>query len=276
MAIGLGTLLGASSVIGGVGNMASGLYGLSNSGSDVDLDWTDLKYDSKNVDEMSEEGIQASTETAQALLGMQDEYLGATMKGYGAYNAIMGNLVPGWSELKSQASKNTQQLLKGELPQDVSDNVMRTAAQKGIMARGSSNAMREAMGGYGSLSGRATLRDLGKTSWDAQQTGFSQMGNLWQLGDQSAQTISKNFNIANSGLVSLFQDATNWASLGQSERQSETNLDLANQYYSNMLKLKQAEIDTAQSTAQTSSLGSLFSGLGSTVLGGALLSGAFN
>ena len=78
--------------------------------------------------------------------------------------------IPGYDQLVQQASKNIGSALKGELPSDVSSQVMRSAAGRALA------------GGYaGAGVGRAlTARDLGLTSLQLQNQGLAQAQNFIQ------------------------------------------------------------------------------------------------
>lgn len=80
--------------------------------------------------------------------------------------ALLNKILPGYSDLVAQGSKNTMSLLRGELPQDVQDKVRRNSAFKAFS------------GGYGGsgMSKALTARDFGRTSLD-----------LMQVGENSAQ-----------------------------------------------------------------------------------------
>jgi len=76
-------------------------------------------------------------------------------------DSILESIVPGYKAGQSQRAKNSEALLRGELPADVASRVERKAAE------------RSAAGGYGGSRAAAnlTLRDLGLTSLDAMQAG---------------------------------------------------------------------------------------------------------
>jgi hypothetical protein len=75
--------------------------------------------------------------------------------------ALLSKILPGYSEMVGQGSKNTLAMLRGEIPQDVQDQIRRTSA------------FRSLSGGFGG-SGMAkslTARDLGLTSLDLMDKG---------------------------------------------------------------------------------------------------------
>lgn len=80
----------------------------------------------------------------------------ANMENLPEIQAFLDKLLPGWSDMVAQGSKNTLSLLRGELPKDVQDKVRRTAAFQAFA------------GGYGGsgMSKALTARDFGLTSLD--------------------------------------------------------------------------------------------------------------
>lgn len=70
--------------------------------------------------------------------------------------ALLEKILPGYTAMRDQGSKNTQSLLRGEIPQDVQDKVRRNSAFQSLI------------GGYGGsgMSKSLTARDLGLTSLD--------------------------------------------------------------------------------------------------------------
>jgi hypothetical protein len=70
--------------------------------------------------------------------------------------ALLEKILPGYGEMVGQGSKNTLSLLRGEIPQDVQDQVRRTSA------------FRSLTGGFGGsgIAKSLTARDLGLTSLD--------------------------------------------------------------------------------------------------------------
>lgn len=75
--------------------------------------------------------------------------------------ALLNKILPGYSDMVAQGSKNTMSLLRGELPKDVEDKVRRNSAYKAFS------------GGYGGsgMSKALTARDFGRTSLDLMQVG---------------------------------------------------------------------------------------------------------
>jgi hypothetical protein len=85
---------------------------------------------------------------------------------------LLNQALPGYQDLVGTMTRNTQALLRGEIPQDVQDQI-RTA--------GAETSMR---GGFaGSEAARTlTARDLGLTSLQLEQQGETQAGNLISMG----------------------------------------------------------------------------------------------
>lgn len=75
--------------------------------------------------------------------------------------ALLNRILPGYSDMLSQGSKNTQAQLRGEIPKDVQDQVRRSSAFKALS------------GGYGGsgMSKALTARDFGLTSLDMMERG---------------------------------------------------------------------------------------------------------
>jgi hypothetical protein len=90
---------------------------------------------------------------------------------------LLGQALPGYQGMINQMQTNTGQLLQGAVPQDVQDQIRRSAAYQSLMG-GTAGA------GTGTT-GAITARDLGLTSLDLQKTGFSQSSNLLQLARTS-------------------------------------------------------------------------------------------
>jgi hypothetical protein len=49
--------------------------------------------------------------------------------------ALLNRILPGYSDMVKSGSKNTLSLLRGEVPQDVQDQIRRTAAFKSLIRR---------------------------------------------------------------------------------------------------------------------------------------------
>lgn len=75
--------------------------------------------------------------------------------------ALLEKIMPGYGEMLKQGGMTTNSLLRGEIPQDVQDQVRRSSAFKALG------------GGYGGsgMSRALTARDLGRTSLDMTQLG---------------------------------------------------------------------------------------------------------
>jgi hypothetical protein len=83
---------------------------------------------------------------------------------------MMNQAMPGWSSMFNTMQTNTNQLLAGQVPTDVQQQIQRSAAYTSMMG-GSAGA------GTGTT-GAITARDLGLTSLQMQQTGETQGMNL--------------------------------------------------------------------------------------------------
>lgn len=102
--------------------------------------------------------VDLSAETGKAV--------GGDLQNYDAITSLLNKIIPGFSDQVAQASANTTSELKGEIPQDVQDAVMRSSAFQSLQGGYAGTGMSKAL----------TARDLGTTSL-----------NLTQLGNNSAQ-----------------------------------------------------------------------------------------
>jgi hypothetical protein len=88
---------------------------------------------------------------------------------------LLGQVMPGWQNMFNQMQTNTNQLLQGQVPADVQQQIQRSAAFSSLMSGAGGGA---GTGGTGAI----TARDLGLTSLNLQQTGFGQGQNLLAMG----------------------------------------------------------------------------------------------
>lgn len=93
---------------------------------------------------------------------------GMNMGAMNSMTNVMGSAIPGWSGLQSTRAGAVGSMLRGEIPQDVSDQVFRRGASKSVA------------GGYGgSEAGRNLVsRDLGLTSLDILGRGMTGMESM--------------------------------------------------------------------------------------------------
>lgn len=123
---------------------------------------------------------------------------------------MLNSIIPGYTDMQAQGTKNTLSELRGEIPMDVQDKIRRDSAFQSLI------------GGYaGSGMSRAlTARDLGRTSLD-----------LTQMGENSAQKwTSMARETAAPWLISSAQQAasTTANNLGtQNQEQYQFNVDAA-------------------------------------------------
>lgn len=84
--------------------------------------------------------------------------------------SMLDRTMPGWRDMLAKSSANASDLLRGAIPQDVSDLTRRNAAQGALQ------------GGFAGTqaAGNLTARDLGLTSLQLQQTGLSEFQQLLQ------------------------------------------------------------------------------------------------
>lgn len=88
----------------------------------------------------------------------------------GTLEAILRRAIPGYDKLLEQQTNLVQAQMRGELPTDVTQAVMRSGAARALGA---------GLGG-GQLGRNLTLRDLGLTSMQMQQTGLQNAMNFIQ------------------------------------------------------------------------------------------------
>lgn len=89
--------------------------------------------------------------------------------------SILNQAIPGFTPLTKSASSIIGSALSGEIPQDVQDQIQNSAAEQAV-AGGMPGSSRIS----GSLYGNRTLRDVGLTSLNQQQTGIKDLLSLLQ------------------------------------------------------------------------------------------------
>lgn len=145
---------GAGSVIAGIGSLIA-------SPSKVNVpEWTGI-----NVGDVQAKTIEDNLKNLDEAAKLSSK---ATELGAKEIEALLEFAAPG---ALSPFRESTAALLRGELPQDVSNSVLRSGAARNL-----------ALGVSGSNFGaNLTLRDLGITSLQAQQQGAGQLGQLASL-----------------------------------------------------------------------------------------------
>lgn len=100
----------------------------------------------------------------------------SNLSNYDDIAKLLERILPGYGEMVKTGSRNTQSLLRGEIPQDVQDSLKR------------SSAFRSFQGGYsGSPMSRAlTARDFGRTSLDLMESGNNSAQRWMQMTQGSA------------------------------------------------------------------------------------------
>lgn len=106
----------------------------------------------------------------------QSKYLGDLSNFSNQVNSLyqqqLSQSAPGLMSGISSASKNAESLINGEIPQDVQDQVARSAA---------ATNMSTGVGVSSGMGRNLVARDLGLTSLNLQQQGTSMLGNITQL-----------------------------------------------------------------------------------------------
>jgi hypothetical protein len=124
--------------------------------------FTNQNYWNLNIPGMAQQSIDFGISAAPTLNQANMQQL----------QALMNQAMPGWQTMFGQMQANTNQLLQGQVPTDVQQQIQRSAAQQAI-----------ASGGYGAGAGTGTrgaisARDLGLTSLNLTQQGQTQGTNL--------------------------------------------------------------------------------------------------
>jgi hypothetical protein len=127
--------------------------------------FTNANYWNLNVPQMAQQSIGFGLQNAPAINEANMTQL----------QSLLNTAMPGWQTTFGQMQTNTNQLLMGQVPGDVQQQIQRGAAQQAI-----------ASGGYGAGAGTGTAgaisaRDLGLTSLQLQQQGQTQGTNLISL-----------------------------------------------------------------------------------------------
>lgn len=96
--------------------------------------------------------------------------------------ALLNTALPGYQNQVNQMSRNNAQLLRGEVPQDVQNQIQRFGAQSTLTSGiGGGGGTGGDSSGFNLTNKTITARDLGLTSLNLQQTGQAQESNLLQL-----------------------------------------------------------------------------------------------
>ncbi|MGV1047656.1 MAG: hypothetical protein ACOYD4_03905 [Solirubrobacterales bacterium] len=122
--------------------------------------------------------------------------------------------IPGFSGLSEQATQRISDLMAGKLPADVQSQIRSAGAtQAQISGMPGSNMM------SGTLAGNRTLRDIGKTSYEAGQQGFTDLMSMLQ---NYSGTVAPSANAALSAQVAREGQATEQAMQTQRLTQAAT------------------------------------------------------
>jgi hypothetical protein len=159
MPIGLGAAILGGAGISAAGSLLGGLFG-GKKPKIPELKPIDFAREQQQAIQQNIAAIEPATQLAERTTQAEQTQLEAQLR----------RAIPGYDQLVQQASKNIGASLRGELPSDVSSQVMRSAAGRALA------------GGYaGAGAGRAlTARDLGLTSLQLQNQGLAQAQNFIQ------------------------------------------------------------------------------------------------
>jgi hypothetical protein len=114
-----------------------------------------------------------------------------------AYRDQLSQTAPELAQSAEQLSASTNSLLRGEIPQDVADQIRRQTAERGVL------------GGYGSGSGMGrnlTARDLGLTSLDMMRQGAQTLPEVAQLA-AALNPVSVQDSIFSPGAIMSREDS---------------------------------------------------------------------
>jgi len=103
----------------------------------------------------------------------------------GQQQQALESQIPGFAAAQQQRVGNASSLLRGEIPQDVSDAVLRSDAAKAVS------------GGYAGsgVQRNLTARDLGRTSLDLQNLGNQQIGSIVASTPMASLVGAQNYQL---------------------------------------------------------------------------------
>lgn len=136
---------------------------------------------------------------------------------YQQLQKFLGQNIPGLTDIKNTVSGNILSQLRGEIPQDVQDQIMRSSAFKSLR------------GGYGGggMSSAVTARDLGLTDLDLTNKGLDS-ATKWITLARGAMTPGQ-FDISNSFIPpEYWAEFTNRQNVQQFQRKYAANVNNAN------------------------------------------------
>ena len=117
------------------------------------------KYKPSDITKLQADSIAGNQANLAGAKKLADE---TNQFNYDQLQKMLGNAIPGFADIQQQASGNILSELKGEIPKDVQDQIMRSSAFKSLK------------GGYGGggMSDGVSARDLGLTRLDITNKGL--------------------------------------------------------------------------------------------------------
>ena len=192
-----------------------------------------------NAVTLGQSQTKAVGENQSALPGIENLASGVDTFNQNQLTQLLNSVMPGWSDMANQSSKNTASELKGEIPTDVSQALQ------------SSDAAKALTGGFGGsgLSGNMTAKDLGLTSLNLMQQGQSSLESWTSMVDN--MFAPGQFNVS-----SMFVDPqTEFTDTMQNQEQQFSQQWLSNQVES-------------MANPEATGLWSMLSGMGSGMMSG--------
>lgn len=183
----------------------------------------------------------------QNLSGAEKLAGGINQFNYDQLQKMLGQAIPGFGDIQKSISGNIASELKGEIPQDVQDQIMRSSAFKSLR------------GGYGGggMSDALTARDLGLTSLNLTNQGLDS-ATKWLAASRSA-TIPGQFDVS-----SMFLSPQQKIGIDIGEKQ----YGFQAQWLKNQIKAMPSPSSVALAGAASQDLG-MFSSLAGSAVGGA-------
>lgn len=174
--------------------------------------------------DLAKEQQSAIAANQTALPGAENLASGINTFNYDQLQKMLGQIIPGLAGINQTASANIASELKGELPKDVQDQIMRSDAFK---------SLRGGFGG-GGMSNALTARDLGLTSLDLTNKGLDS-ATKWLASARSTQMPGQ-FDVT-SMFISPMQSyqTKNEQNVQQFQRQMAVNQNDANFSWGNRL-----------------------------------------
>lgn len=206
--------------------------------------------------------LQTYLANGQNYLGAREQAKSVNQFNYGQANKYYNKIQPYFNELQQQIGQNALSYSKGEIPQDVQDQITRQAAQRGLQSGYGSGTQGFRAGAGANLN----LRNLGLTSLDLSKYGT----NLGMQVNQNAKALLPNLQ----GLQDYFLSPAQVLGINQGNVSAQNqfalqNNQLANQGIAaqNQQLANQTQSQYAQQLAQAQMIGQTSSAIGGAISG---------